>query len=172
MSARRGVLPDGLIVGLIGYASVAVFYSVIDLFASRGLLYSVDLLGKALLFGLRDSSVLQFPVVPDARAVFLYNALHLAAALVIGLVVVSLVKQAEENPSRRGIVLLVMVAGFFVTVAVVGFLTSPLRPLLPYWSIVVANVVAVILAGAYLLRRRSGLMHVFGIPSGAKRFNS
>lgn len=69
MSARRGILPDGLIVGLIGYASVAVFYSVFD-------------------------------------------------------------------------------------------------------SIVVANVVAVILAGAYLLRRRSDLMHVFGIPSGAKRFNS
>ena len=166
MTTRRGVLPDGLIVGLIGYAAVAVFYSLFDLFASRGPLYTLDLLGKALFFGLRDPSVLQFPVVPDAGAVFAYNAVHLAIALAIGLVVVALVKHAEENPGRRAIVLLVLVAGFFVTVAAVGLLTSPLRPLLPYWSIVVANVVAVVLAAAYLLRRRSGLMQVFGIPRG------
>jgi hypothetical protein len=166
MPARRGVAKDGIIVGIIGYAAVAVFYSVFDLLASRGPLYTVDLLGKALFRGLRDPSVLQFPVEPDTGAVFMYNALHLAVALLIGLVVVSLVKHAEENPARRAAVLFVLVAGFFVTILAVGFLTTPVRPLLPYWSIVVANVIAVILGAAYLLNRRRGLWHVLSGPSG------
>ena len=166
MPARRGVAQDGLIVGLIGYAAVGVFYSVFDLLASRGALYTVDLLGKALFRGLRDPSVLQFPVEPDMGAVFMYNALHLAVALVIGLAVVSLVKHAEDHPARRGGVLFVLAAGFLITVIAVGFLTAPLRPLLPYWSIVVANVFAVVLGAAYLLSRRRGLWHVMSGPRG------
>lgn len=166
MVSRRGVAQDGLIVGLIGYAAVAAFYSVFDLLASRGALYTVDLLGKALFRGLRDPSVLQFPVEPDAGAVFMYNALHLATALLIGLVVVSLVKHAEENPAHRVGVLLVLVAGFLVTVLAVGYLTAPLRTLLPYWSIVVANVAAVVLGAVYLLNRRRGLWQVMSGPRG------
>ena len=166
MPARRGVAQDGFIVGLIGYAAVAVFYSLFDLLASRGPLYTVDLLGKALFRGLRDPSVLLFPVDPDTGAVFMYNALHLATALLIGLVVVALVKHAEENPARRAVVLFVLVAGFFVTIFAVGFLTAPIRPLLPWWSIVVANAVAVILGAAYLLNRRRGLWQVIGGPRG------
>lgn len=164
MASTRGTIRDGLVVGLIGYAAVALFYSVFDLLATRGPLYTVDLLGKALFRGLRDPSVLRFPVEPDVSAVFWYNALHLAIALTIGLVVVALVKHAEENPSRRLIVLFVLVAGFFVTVAGVGVFTAPVRPLLPYWSIVVANSLAVLVAGSYLVRKRPGLPGVFFGP--------
>jgi hypothetical protein len=166
MPARRGVVQDGFMVGLIGYAAVAVFYSLFDLLASRGALYTVDLLGKALFRGLRDPSVLQFPMEPDTGAVFIYNALHLAIAFLIGLVVVALVRHAENNPARRTGVLFVLVAGFFVTVLAVGFLTAPIRPLLPWWSIVVANVVAVALGAAYLLNRRRGLWHIMSGPRG------
>ena len=166
MPAHRGVAQDGVIVGLIGYSAVAVFYSLFDLLASRGALYTVDLLGKALFRGLRDPSVLQFPVEPDTGAVFLYNALHLAIALLIGLVVVSLVKHAEDNPARRAGVFFVLVAGFLVTILAVGYLTEPVRPLLPYWSIVVANVAAVVLGAAYLLNRRRGLWQVMSGPRG------
>lgn len=166
MPARRGVAQDGFVVGLIGYAAVAAFYSLFDLLASRGPLYTVDLLGKALFRGLRDPSVLQYPVEPDTGSIFMYNVLHLAAALLIGLIVVALVKHAEENPARRAGVLFVLLAGFFVTVFAVGFLTAPVRPLLPWWSIVVANVVAVVLGAAYLLNRRRGLWHVISGQRG------
>src|SRR5512133_2531913 len=54
-------LRDGVIVGLIAYAAVAVFYSVFDVLASRGTLFTVNVLGQALFKGLRDPSVLQFP---------------------------------------------------------------------------------------------------------------
>ena len=148
---------DGVLVGLIGYAAVAVFYSAFDLLAARGPLYTVNLLGRAAFRGLRDTGVLYFPVELDATAILLYNALHLALALAIGLIVVSLVALGDEEPARRRAVRLVIVAGFVVTIGVVGLLTSSIRPLLPWWSIVSANTLAVLLAGAYLIRRRPGL---------------
>lgn len=150
-------LRQGLVVGLIAYAAVAVFYAAFDVLAARGTLYTVDLLGKAVFRGLRDPSILQYPIEPDLGAVFLYNGLHLLLALAIGLIVTRLVDQADRHPTQGPLVLLVIVAGFGVTVYAVGALTQPMRPLLPWWSIVAANAFAALLAGLYLLRKRPGL---------------
>ena len=157
MSPTTRTVREGIVVGLIGYAAVAVFYSIFDVLAARGALYTVNLLGRALFRGLRDPSVLQFPIDRDWGAIFAYNAVHLVLALAIGLIVTSLVMAGEVTPSRRPLTRLVIVAGFVVTIVVVGLLTTPIRPLLPWWSIVVANAVATIVAGTYLIRRRPGL---------------
>lgn len=153
-SRARG---DGVVVGLIAYMSVAVFYSAFDLLASRGTLYTVDLLGKAVFRGLRDPTVLQYPIQPDLTAIFWYNGLHLVASLVIGLIVIRLIEHAEQHPAQARLVLGVIVAGFVVTVLGVGVLTTPMRPVLPWWSIAAANGLATLLAGGYLLRKRPGL---------------
>jgi hypothetical protein len=163
---KRRVIQDGLVVGLIGYASVAFFYSAFDLLASRGTFYTVNLLGKALFRGLRDPGVLFYPMANDFTAIFWYNALHLAVALLIGVIVTSLVASAEQHPSRRGFVRLVLVLGFVATVMVAATLTTPIRPLLPLWSIVVANAFAAVLAGAYLLRRDQGLWGRLALSTG------
>ena len=157
MKMGSRTIRDGVLVGLIGYAAVAVFYSAFDFLAARGPLYTVNLLGRTVFRGLRDPGILYFPVDLDATAILLYNALHLALALAIGLIVVSLVALGEDEPARRRAVRLVIVAGFVVTIGAVGLLTSSIRPLLPWWSIVSANTLAVLLAGAYLIRRRPGL---------------
>jgi len=157
MTTPNRTVREGLVVGLIGYAAVAIFYSAFDFLAGRGTLYTVDLLGKAVFRGLRDPTVLQFPIAVDAGAVFSYNALHLVTALAIGLVVTLLVGYAEERPARAYPVLAVLVGGFVVTVAAVGMLTTSMRAVLPWWSIVVANALATVLAGSYLLQRRPGL---------------
>jgi hypothetical protein len=148
---------DGVVVGLIAYASVALFYGLFDILAARGTLYTVDLLGKAVFRGLRDPAVLQYPIQPDPTAIALYNALHLVASLAIGLIVTRLVEQAERHPPQARLVLSAIVAGFVVTVLGIGLLTAPMRPVLPWWSIVTANGLASLLAGLYLLRRRPGL---------------
>lgn len=148
---------DGLIVGLIAYAAVALFYTVFDLLAARGALYTVDLLGRALFQGLRDPAVLMFPIERDWTAILLYNAFHLLVSLGIGLIVVSLIAHAERYPAQALLVLIMIVAGGVLTVFGVGYLTESVRPLLPWWSIAVANLVAVVLAGAYLVRSRPGL---------------
>jgi len=152
MSGQIKVMREGLRVGLVAYASVAVFYAVFDFLAARGPLFTVNLLGLAVFNGVRDPSILRLPIPVDATAIFWYNALHLMMSLGIGLIVVRLVAQAEGHPSQARAVLFTIVAGFVVTILAVGILTEPMRALLPWWSIVVANVVAVWVAGSYLLR--------------------
>ena len=154
MERTSRTIRDGLVVGIIGYFAVAALYGAFDLIAARGPLYTVDVLSKALFRGLRDPGVLGLPMQPDATAIFWYNGLHLLISLAIGLFVTGLVEQAERRPSQARMVLFTLVAGFVVTIVAVGLLTSPIRPLLPWWSIVVSNALAVLLAGTYLLRRR------------------
>ncbi len=148
---------EGLIVGLIAYVSVAAFYSGFDLLAARGTLYTVDLLGKVVFRGLRDPGILLLPFSPDLTSIFWYNALHLFLSLVIGLIVTGLVWRADRSPAQAPLAGLIIVLGFLVTILGVGWLTTPWRPVLPWWSIVVANTLASFLAGVYLLRKHRGL---------------
>ena len=164
MVAQNRTFRDGLVVGLIAYASVAMFYSVFDLLAARGALYTVDLLGRAMFEGLRDPSILMFSLERDATAILLYNAFHLVISLGIGLLVTILIDHAERHPSQALLVLVMIVAGGVLTVFAVAYLTEPMRPVLPWWSIVVANVLAATLAGLYVIRRRPGLWHRLGPP--------
>jgi hypothetical protein len=157
MAAHDRTIRDGFIVGLIAYVSVALFYSSFDALAARGTLYTVDLLGRALFRGLRDPSVLMFSLERDPTAILLYNAFHLVLSLGIGVVVTSLVDHAERHPSQALLVVFMIVAGGGLTVFGVAYLTDSLRPVLPWWSIVVANALAALLAGLYLVRRRPGL---------------
>lgn len=158
---------EGLLIGLLAYAAVAVFYAGFDLLASRGAWFTVNMLGSAVLYGLRDPGVLQYPVELNLAAIFGYNAIHFFLSLGIGITVVALVDQAERFPERRRAVLFVIVAGFFVTILAVGFLSRPIRPVLPWWSIVAANSAAVVIAGAYLLRKHPGVVARLFAPAGA-----
>lgn len=159
MVSGNRAIREGLIVGLIAAVSVAVFYAVFDFLAARGTFFTVDMLGKAVFRGLRDPSVLLLPVKPDPGAILEYNALHLVISLAIGLAVVGLVEYAERHPQRARPVTLVILAGFVVTIFAVDLLMGPIRSLVPWWSIVVANTFAVLLAGLYLIRKRPGIVH-------------
>ena len=159
MTAVSSRVREGLVVGLIAYIAVAVFYGVFDLLAARGMLYTLDLLGKVVFRGLRDPAVLQLPIQYDASAMIWYNGLHLVTSLIIGMIVTGLVVQAERHPAQASVALVTIVMGFVVTILGVGYLTTAMRPVLPWWSIVVANALAVLFAGWFLLRRHSGLWH-------------
>ncbi|HZI30400.1 MAG TPA: hypothetical protein VFD64_19700 [Gemmatimonadaceae bacterium] len=148
---------DGVVVGLIGFAAVALFYAAFDVLAARGFLFTVNLLGRAVFFGLRDPSVLMLPVPIDATAVALYTVLHLVVALAIGLVVSWLVEQIEGPPAQGRLAAIVIVAGFFVTIFGIGMVSAPIKALLPWWSVVLANAIAVLVAGTYLLKKHPGL---------------
>lgn len=165
MVAQNRTIRDGLVVGLIAYASVALFYSVFDFLAARGVFYTVDLLGRALFKGLRDPAILMFSLDRDPTAIFAYSAFHLVLSLGIGVLVTSLVEHAERHPPQALLVLVMIVAGGVLTVFGVAYLTESMRPVLPWWSIVVANALAALLAGAYLLRRRPGLWHRLIVPT-------
>lgn len=157
MASSSRVVRDGLVVGFIAYVAVAAFYGIFDVLAARGSLYTLDVLGKAVFRGFRDPTILETPMQPDRAAMAMYNALHLAVSLVIGVIVSWLVAQAERRPERARLAGLTILAGFVVTILAVGMLTTGMRGVLPWWSIVVANACAVLLAGTYFLRRHPGV---------------
>lgn len=156
MAPTDRTLRDGVSVGLIAYAAVAVFYAGFDVLAARETLYTVDLLGKIFFRGLREQAA-QVPFQPDLPAIFLYNALHLFLSLCIGMTVAWLVDRADTSRENAYSSLFTLVAGFLTTVAMMGVLTAPIRHLLPIWSIVAANLYAMMLAGIYLVWRRPGI---------------
>lgn len=166
MTSQRSSTRDGLVIGLIGYAAVALFYSAFDFLAARGTLHTVNMLGRAAFRGLRDPSILMLPVELDRQAIFFYNALHLVIALVIGFIVARLVAIAEDDPLLRRTVRFVIVAGYFLTVIVVGVLTMPLREVVPWWSIIIANAAAVVMAGTYIVARHPGLWRRLALEPG------
>lgn len=157
MQTSRQNTRDGVIVGLIAFVSVALFYGGFDFLASRGTLYTVNLLGGALFGGMRDPAVLQLPVPVHVAGILEYSALHLAASLLIGVTVVGFVGYAERTPRHARLVTMLIAAGFVVTIALVGWLSIPLRSMLPWWSIVLANTLAVIVSAAYLSHARPGV---------------
>jgi predicted acyltransferase len=87
----------------------------------------------------------------------MYSAVHLALSIIIGFIVTRLIAQAERDPGQARTMLALVVAGYVLTIAGIGYVTAPLRDLLPWWSIVVANTAAVIVTAAWLRRRHPGL---------------
>jgi hypothetical protein len=165
--ARFPVVREGVAVGLIASASVALFYAVIDMLAARGPFYTVNVLGRALFRELRHPTVLMLPLPLDVAAIAQYSLLHLGLSLAIGLTVAALIAVADRRPRWSFPVLAVIVGGFLVTILAVGYLSAPIRPVLPWWSIVVANFLSVLLATAWLLYRHPRLLGRF-FPLGAR----
>ncbi len=126
------------------------------------------LLGKALFHGERDAAILSLPITLDPATILAYNGLHLAISLAIGMIVMALVSQGECHPARAPAVVATIIAGFLVTIVAVGLLTTAIRPLLPWWSIVVANSLAVVAASGYLLRRHPGLWRRLMTPRSGR----
>ncbi len=158
---------EGVVVGLIGYAAVAVFYAVFDLLAGRGGLFTLNLLGKIVFGGNPDPSILQLPIPIDAGAMMAYNVLHLVVSLAVGLFVAHLVAQVEQRPRIGVPVLLVLLSGYAVTVAVVAVVTQEVAPLLPFWSIVTVNTLAALAGGVFLWRAHPHLWaRVLAVPTG------
>jgi len=153
MSAVSRWIREGCITGLIAYVSVAVFYAVFDLVGANGLLFTVNQLGQ---FMLRGPAALAFDagITPiSLSAILAYSAVHLVASLAIGVLVCRLVFEAELQPAQAQTALLFIVAGFAGTIAMVGIVSAPIREVLPWWSIMSANALAVLVAGSVMIRR-------------------
>ncbi len=151
-------LREGLMLGLIAFIVVAAFYNGYDLVAARGPFHTVNLLGRAVFHGVRDAAQLAQPVPLDPGLIEGYNALHLVLSLGIGAVVMWLVGQADRDAARRPLLLLLVVGGYVATIASVAWVSAPIRDVLPLWSIVAANTLAVAAGAGYVAHRRPGII--------------
>ena len=147
---RREAIWQGLIVGLIGYATIAVGVSALDILQGRSPFFTVSLLGEWLFYGLRDPN--QVTVWPGA--VFAYNGVHLVTFVAFGLMSSWLASISEHRPLYWYGALVLYLFVFVHLLAAVQLMTEPLRALIPLYQIWVPSLLAVILMSGYLLQVR------------------
>ncbi len=158
MEQKRSAVREGLLLGAIGYAAVVAFFAFFDLLAGRGAVFTLNLMGRVVLRGERDPSILQLPIPADVGAMMGYNFLHLAVALAVGLFVAWVVSRVERKPALGVPAVALLVAGYLVTISAVRALTLGVAPLLPFWSIVIANTLVALAGIAYLWQAHPGLL--------------
>jgi hypothetical protein len=155
---ERRLLREAVYAGLMGGIAVALWFLVIDLLQGQPF-FTPAALGSAVLYGANSVET----VVVDATTVLTYTGIHFAAFGVAGLAFAALMNAAEKQPP-----LLLGIALLFVTfealfIGLVAIAASWLVGALQWWAIVVANIIAAVVMGGYLLyahpRLREELTH-------------
>ncbi len=146
---------DGLVAGVIGAATIAIWFLILDTVRGRPLA-TPSLLGTALY---RRG---QIPASPDAlpisfEMVLTYTWVHGLVFCVIGCAASWLVAFAEERPNAAfGILLFFAVFEFGFLVLTMLFAEPVLRAL-SWPAILVGNLLAAVAMGGYLWRRHPNL---------------
>lgn len=156
-----------MIAGVIGYATVAVCFGVLNLIAGRHVLYTAAVLGHRLL-GTLDGNT----VTIEAAPIFVYNGLHLVLFLLVGLIASWVVFKVEKYPQLWYLVLFLALFVFFHTIGVVLAFVEPVTDAVPMWTTLLVSLAAVLMMGGYLwlvhprLRREVQRLGDFEDPVG------
>ncbi len=155
MADRHSSIREGIIAGILGATTIAIWFLIIDLIATHPF-HTPDILGSGLI-----SILGKPPSMPDTMAthVIVYTLFHYAAFILVGIVVASIVHQSARTPG--------ILAGFVVLFAMfelgaymlAGLFTESNLGGMAWYQIFIANLLA---AGSmfYLLwRRHPGLGH-------------
>lgn len=149
-SRTRKVIREGLIAGVIGATSVAIWFLVVDSIARRPF-FTPQLLGTALL-GVFDRTLDALPR-SFAATIIMYTVVHYAAFCIVGIIASVVVHMAETAPSILGGFFILFIAfelGFHGLVAILQETT--VLGSLAWYQIMVGNVIAASLMGMYLWR--------------------
>lgn len=143
---------EGAVAGVLGGLSVAAWFLIFDIMRGRPL-HTPNVLGQVILFG--DTS----PVTDRLMlgGVVGYTLLHIAVFIAIGLVVTELVHLAVTSPVFRFGILMVFVVFqvFFYFFTYVFFVAT--RGLFPWWTVLIADTLAVAAMVTYLWRKHPSL---------------
>ncbi len=152
LGAWTGVVREGVIAGIIGAATVALWFVICDALLGRPL-YTPALLGAAILKGLRNPTALH--VTTDV--LLGYTVLHGAAFVAFGILAAVLLALTERDPLLLlGVFVLFTCFEVFFFGAVM-LLDEALVEATGWWTILVANVLASITMLSYFLLRHRGL---------------
>jgi hypothetical protein len=154
MKRPEKLLTRGLVTGLFGAAAVAAWFFVLDF--SDGLPFRTPAaLGSALLFGASKTDTIQvtFGVVAA------YTLVHVVAFAIAGTIFVAIAEQVERSSS---LVLLTVPAAIALEAVVVTGLALGadwVLGALGVWSVLFANLLAVLSMGWYVWRTHPTLRH-------------
>lgn len=152
---REQVLVQGLVAGLIGYATVVVFFALVNILSGRSPFYTAAALGAVLFYGAQDGA----RVAVDVGPVLAYNGLHLFASLVIGQAASWLFFGTERQHALWYLAFFLFLAGFLASVVIMGIIGAEIAHAVQWWSIAVANLTWVLGMGGYLWLMHRDLFH-------------
>src|SRR3989449_8069846 len=146
-AARRSVLREGVVAGLIGAVVVAVWFLFFDLARGRPFL-TPGLLGGAVFGGPSTPVGLEITVAN----VLGYTVIHGLAFIAFGVVAASLLALSEREPTLF-VAFVILFAAFEVFVfGVVGALGKSMLGALVWWAILIGNLLASIAMLWYFFR--------------------
>lgn len=141
------VWTQGLIAGVIGYATVAVLCAIEDALTGRSPFYTAAALGATVFYGIDDPA----RVVVSAPYVLAFNGAHLVAFLVFGLVASWLAKLADQGHQFWFIAGTLFVVIGFHLVAAAALLARNVESALPWQQMWTSGLAGSALIAAYLL---------------------
>jgi hypothetical protein len=147
------ILRQGLYAGLIGYATIVVFFAVLNVAAGRSPFHTAALLGSALFFDLRDPAQL----VVSPPAVLTFNMVHALVMLAAGMITSWLVAVSEKYPVSQWAILVALIFVAFHLFAAVQLFAAPFMGVLGWVEITVASVAAAAAMGGFLLQQHPAL---------------
>jgi hypothetical protein len=150
--AERSVLREGVIAGLIGAATVAVWFLVFDIARGKPFL-TPALLGNAVFYGVNTPIGLQVTLGP----ILGYTLLHGLAFIAFGVIASAIMAVSEREPTL--FVAFVILFGCFEAFffGVVGAFGQSMMGALVWWAILVGNLLASVAMLWYLLRAHRAL---------------
>lgn len=147
MLAKRTLVRNGIVAGLLGAGSVAAWFLVVDALAGRAF-FTPAVLGSAVFLGLRDPATVAIGLQP----VLLYTAVHILAFIIVGTAASFMFAAIEKDPGLTWLLIeffIVFEIGFYGAVAL---LFTPLLAELAWINVAVGNLIAAGVLGAYFWR--------------------
>jgi hypothetical protein len=148
---------QGLIAGLVGYATVAIAMAVADGLLGRSPFHTAALLGSTMFYGLKDPS----EVTVWAGPVLAYNGFHLLVFLGLGLAAAWLADFAERGPHFWYIGAVMMFIVAFHLFGAFLFIDEAMRSALSPWAFLGAGFAAMGTMTAFLVWRHPRLRSEF-----------
>jgi len=146
---------EGIVAGLIGAATVAVWFLILDAIQGRPL-YTPTVLGTAL-FGNREALAAPENIAPSVEMALMFTWVHALAFAILGGIAARFIALAERDPNYGfGILLLFVVFEFGFIVVAMGFAEGLLRAL-TWPAILVGNLLAAGAMAGYFWRRHPNL---------------
>ncbi len=145
---------EGLIAGLIGAATVALWFLILDSLSGRPL-HTPAVLGTALFRHGAPTPLTD--VLPDLEMVLMFTWVHGLVFVAIGGIVARLLALAERQPNIGFGILMLFVFFEFGFVVAAMFFAEPILRALAWPAVLVANLLAAAAMGGYFWLRHPNL---------------
>ena len=154
MNSKGQIVRDGAIAGVLGAATVSLWFLLFDF--SRGRLFETPALLAAVLF----HGTVRMPTLPLVAE---YTIVHVFAFVGFGVVSAVLLEAAERNRALLPSLLILLAAFEGLFVSLVALLGPEFQGTLSWWSVLVGNLLATAVMVGYFFARHPQLgEHLFG----------